>query len=418
MGRLRRNRSRVRWIRVLPLAIAAACLAPLLRPLWAWLTNAAADPDAYCADGTGTTAVEALWGWHRQAVRSGRVNGTCFDEPSGAARLAVVVSAYDEDLSWVERLSTLGLSSTTVYLHEGPTRTRSHHSVWEQGQGQEQVPGTIEEVDEEKEVEETVEHEQEGADAERLHGARLVRLPNLGDEALAVATFVAEHYEALPEWVAFVQGAEASSHLPMAMPERLRATCLAHDRHYLDLNGWPACHDPLFTTEGRLRCIRRAGLADAAAGSGGARGGGVSHGGGEASPSSPSSARRSWCASSARPGVDDCDVAYRRVARIWRRALAEPGGSVGGGVFARDGGAAAGFARVPPAALVSDCCAQFVVSRHAMRRRPRRWWRRLASWMRRPGADWAALEFCWRTIFDAPTSDYLPRHDLGEPPCE
>ena len=130
----RHGRVRVRWSRVLPLAAAAACLAPLLRPLWAWLTNAAADPDAYCADdrGTGSTAAEALWGWQRQAVRSGRLNGTCFDQPSGAARLAVVVSAYDEDLSWVQRLGTLGFGSATIYLHEGPTRTRSHHSVWEQ----------------------------------------------------------------------------------------------------------------------------------------------------------------------------------------------------------------------------------------------------------------------------------------------
>ena len=82
------------------------------------------------------------------------------------------------------------------------------------------------------------------------------------------------------------------------------------------------------------------------------------------------------------------------MSRIWASALAPELGAA------------------PPAAFVSDCCAQFVASRAALRGRSRAFWGRLAAWTASPGADWPALEFAWRTIVGADERDWR-----GGAPC-
>ena len=197
-------------------------------------------------------------------------------------------------------------------------------------------------------------------------GVPLVVLPNVGDEALPYASFVNASYDALTDHVAFVHGERASAHSPMDVVERLAATCVLDGRAYLDLNGWPSCADRLYTTEGTLRCMAPRSARPLAA------------------PRCPSAA----------PGADDCEAAHARVSRIWASALAPELGAA------------------PPAAFVSDCCAQFVASRAALRGRSRAFWGQLAAWTASPGADWPALEFSWRTIVGAPPSDWR-----GGAPC-
>ena len=202
--------------------------------------------DGYCARDSVDTSRHAKWGWHRSAVRSGLVSGTCFDDPVARASLAVVISHYDEPVAWLTQLREHGLLHAHLVHHSNLDARTSGHWADLAGGGAAAASGV----------------EPDWVRAGIVHGVPVSVVRNRGEEALAFAHWVHAHYDELPPFVAFVHAPSSDDgagtpHFPMAVAARLRATCISDNRSYLDLNGWPDCQDHTLDLggEGRLRCL-------------------------------------------------------------------------------------------------------------------------------------------------------------------
>jgi hypothetical protein len=191
-------------------------------------------------------------------------------------------------------------------------------------------------------------------------------LPNLGDEALPYIAYCAEFYDELPEVTIFTHDHETAWHMPTSVVELLRCSCMDIEREgYRSLNHGPGfAYFKCIVTETRLRA-------------------GVE----------PLVAQFS---------LDDLDfLGIQAVANLYEYAFRP-------------------FLKSPLKSLIADACGSFIVTRRAIRSRPRELYVALAQllWNQphnhtsllriEPDMEIAAiLERMWRLLFNATDVDNM-----------
>lgn len=180
---------------------------------------------------------------------------------------------------------------------------------------------------------------------------------NVGDESLSVASFIADHYERLPEMVVFLHAHETTWHHPNIV-EQLRCMCLDTRQESYRTLLTPLEHH-FFT----MHCL----------------------------------SREAHLQSDVHPAELNDRTDLHRFRVLWQRLL-EP------------------YLGPLEHSFVYDLCGSFVVTKRAMRSLPRAFWRQLATLLRYQPLSHAAagvdgelsmlVERLWRTIFHATPYDF------------